>query len=68
MKTSYGSMEITKKVLRDALALHIKAQNRKGKGLRKRWAGSLDCNLKKGKWNPEEYRLLLKAYDRHGSH
>ena len=68
IKTIQASMEITKKVQWEAIAIHFEAQNRKGKDLRKRWTGSLDPNLKKGKWTPEEDQLLLKAYDKHGSH
>lgn len=41
---------------------------RKPKDLRKRWTASLDPNLKKGKWTPEEDKQLLKAYEKHGSH
>ncbi|KAI5957680.1 BAS1 [Candida theae] len=40
---------------------------RKGKDCRKRWSNSLDPNLRKGKWTPEEDELLVKAFEKFGS-
>lgn len=40
---------------------------RKPKDCRKRWVSSLDPNLKKGKWTPEEDQKLLLAYQKHGA-
>lgn len=40
---------------------------RKPKDVRKRWANSLDPNLKKGRWTAQEDECLLKSYEKHGS-
>ena len=41
--------------------------SRKPKMCRKRWANSLDPNLKKGKWSPEEDELLIRTYQKYGA-
>ncbi|CCD25326.1 Bas1p NDAI_0E05090 [Naumovozyma dairenensis CBS 421] len=79
IKTIQQSMSITKEIPWDLLATEFNAttndnhnkkvtNKRTAKDLRKRWSGSLDPNLKKGKWTPEEDELLIKAYSKHGSH
>lgn len=57
-----------KKVSWEDIAAQFKNSLRKPKELRKRWTSSLDPNLKRGKWDPEEDEMLLRAYAKHGSH
>ncbi|CAH2355607.1 hypothetical protein CLIB1423_29S01024 [[Candida] railenensis] len=40
---------------------------RKAKDCRKRWCNSLDPNLRKGKWTPEEDAQLLSAFQKYGA-
>lgn len=40
---------------------------RKAKDCRKRWALSLDPNLRRGKWTPEEDELLVQQFRQHGA-
>lgn len=56
------------KISWESISLLFKNSTRKPKDLRKRWTSSLDPNLKKGKWAPEEDVLLMKAYEKHGPH
>lgn len=39
---------------------------RKAKDYKKRWTGSLDPNVKKGKWSQEEDARLIEAYEKFG--
>ncbi|ODV60432.1 uncharacterized protein ASCRUDRAFT_25882, partial [Ascoidea rubescens DSM 1968] len=59
-KSSYNDL-----ITWDAISKEL--PNRKPKDCRKRWSNSLDPNLRKGKWTPEEDMLLLRAYERHGA-
>ncbi|OBA23173.1 hypothetical protein METBIDRAFT_37982, partial [Metschnikowia bicuspidata var. bicuspidata NRRL YB-4993] len=40
---------------------------RKAKDCRKRWALSLDPNLRRGKWTPEEDALLVLQFEKYGA-
>ncbi|CDH11189.1 uncharacterized protein ZBAI_02975 [Zygosaccharomyces bailii ISA1307] len=62
------SERVCKNISWEHIANLFNDPTRKPKDLRKRWTASLDPNLKKGKWTPEEDRQLLKAYEKHGSH
>lgn len=66
--TIQESCEIARKISWDSLLLKFCNNLRTAKDLKKRWTGSLDPNLKKGKWTPEEDQLLTKAYEKHGPH
>ncbi|QLQ82269.1 hypothetical protein HG537_0H00300 [Torulaspora globosa] len=68
IKSIQESEEACKKVSWEDIAARFKNSHRKPKELRKRWTSSLDPNLKRGKWDPDEDELLLKAYAKHGSH
>ncbi|CCF59423.1 hypothetical protein KAFR_0H00130 [Kazachstania africana CBS 2517] len=68
IKSIQESIEISKKISWENLASKFENSLRTGKDLRKRWTGSLDPNLKKGRWTKEEDELLVKAYEKHGSH
>lgn len=41
--------------------------SRKPKDFKKRWMTSLDPNLRKGKWTPEEDEKLKQAYEKYGA-
>lgn len=62
------SNELSRKVKWDQIIREFKDTSRKPKDLRKRWCGSLDPNLKKGKWTADEDARLLKAFEKHGAH
>ncbi|EDO14613.1 hypothetical protein Kpol_304p5 [Vanderwaltozyma polyspora DSM 70294] len=64
----HESIELSKKIPWESIARDFEHQNRKAKDLKKRWSGSLDPNVKKGKWTPDEDAKLLKAYEKYGSH
>lgn len=68
IKSIQESESVCKRVSWEDIAAMFKNSPRKPKELRKRWASSLDPNLKRGKWAPEEDDLLLKAYAKHGPH
>lgn len=68
IKSIQESEQACKKVSWEDIAARFKSSPRKPKELRKRWTSSLDPNLKRGKWAPDEDELLLKAYAKHGSH
>ncbi|QLL31861.1 hypothetical protein HG536_0C00280 [Torulaspora globosa] len=68
IKSIQESEQACKKVSWEDIAARFKNSHRKPKELRKRWTSSLDPNLKRGKWDPDEDELLLKAYAKHGSH
>ncbi|KAM9887972.1 hypothetical protein OXX69_013185, partial [Metschnikowia pulcherrima] len=40
---------------------------RKAKDCRKRWASSLDPNLRRGKWTPAEDALLVQQFAKYGA-
>lgn len=68
VKTIQQSNHLSKCIAWDVLATRFKHTVRTSKDVRKRWTGSLDPNLKKGKWTQEEDEQLLKAYEEHGPH
>ncbi|KOG98410.1 Bas1p [Saccharomyces eubayanus] len=68
VKTIQQSNHLSKCIAWDVLATRFKHTVRTSKDVRKRWTGSLDPNLKKGKWTQEEDDQLLKAYEEHGPH
>ncbi|GAV52711.1 hypothetical protein ZYGR_0AG07020 [Zygosaccharomyces rouxii] len=68
IKTIQESEKICKNISWEHIANLFNDPARKPKDLRKRWTSSLDPNLKKGKWTPEEDAQLLKAYEAHGPH
>lgn len=68
IKSIQESELVCQKVSWEDIAARFKNSHRKPKELRKRWTSSLDPNLKRGKWDPDEDELLLKAYAKHGSH
>ncbi|CAR26721.1 hypothetical protein ZYGR_0H05440 [Zygosaccharomyces rouxii] len=68
IKTIQESERICKNISWEHIANLFNDPARKPKDLRKRWTSSLDPNLKKGKWTPEEDAQLLKAYETHGAH
>lgn len=68
VKTIQESEIACGKVSWENIAMQFKNGLRKPKDLRKRWTASLDPNLKKGKWAPDEDVILLKAYEKHGPH
>lgn len=68
IKTIQESERICKSISWENIANLFNDPTRKPKDLRKRWTSSLDPNLKKGKWTPEEDSQLLKAYETHGPH
>lgn len=68
VKTIQESEIACGKVSWENIAMQFKNGLRKPKDLRKRWTASLDPNLKKGKWAPEEDVILLKSYEKHGPH
>ncbi|QID86538.1 myb-like DNA-binding protein bas1 [Saccharomyces pastorianus] len=68
VKTIQQSNHLSKCIAWDVLATRFKHTVRTSKDVRKRWTGSLDPNLKKGKWTREEDDQLLKAYEEHGPH
>lgn len=68
VKTIQESITLSKKIPWEKLAAEYKLDRRTAKDLRKRWTGSLDPNLKKGKWTKEEDELLIKSYEKHGPH
>ncbi|EJS42822.1 bas1p [Saccharomyces arboricola H-6] len=68
VRTIQQSNHLSKCIAWDVLATRFKHTVRTAKDVRKRWTGSLDPNLKKGKWTQEEDEQLLKAYEEHGPH
>ena len=68
VKTIQQSLDVTKSIPWDSLAQRFRNTLRNGKDLRKRWSGSLDPNLKKGRWTKDEDDRLIRAYEKHGSH
>lgn len=50
----------------DWVAISNKLATRKAKECKKRWMGSLDPHLRKGKWTQAEDALLVKAYKKYG--
>lgn len=68
IETIQESEKICKNISWERIANMFNDPARKPKDLRKRWTSSLDPNLKKGKWTPEEDGQLLKAYEIHGPH
>ncbi|CAI4045423.1 Bas1p SKDI_11G3080 [Saccharomyces kudriavzevii IFO 1802] len=68
VKTIQQSNHLSKCIAWDVLATRFKHTVRTSKDVRKRWTGSLDPNLKKGKWTQDEDEQLLKAYEDHGPH
>ncbi|GMM55018.1 Bas1 protein [Maudiozyma humilis] len=67
ISTIQQSLEVTKSIPWDTLARRFRNNLRNGKDLRKRWSGSLDPNLKKGRWTKDEDERLIKAYEKHGA-
>ena len=65
--TIQESMEIAKKISWETLAKQHKSGVRTAKELKKRWTGSLDPNLKRGRWTAEEDDLLIKSYEKYGA-
>ena len=65
--TIQESMEIAKKISWETLAKQHKSGVRTAKELKKRWTGSLDPNLKRGRWTTEEDDLLIKSYEKYGA-
>ncbi|AMD23019.1 HHR250Wp [Eremothecium sinecaudum] len=55
-----------KKIPWEKVVLNFDTRIRKPKDVRKRWTSSLDPNLKKGRWTPEEDMFLLRSYEKHG--
>lgn len=68
VKTVQESLKIVKLLQWDILCANFSNKSRTAKDLRKRWSGSLDPNVKKGRWTKEEDELLLKSYEKHGPH
>lgn len=66
--TVQESLKIVKLLQWDILCSKFSNKSRTAKDLRKRWSGSLDPNVKKGRWTKEEDELLLKSYENHGPH
>ncbi|AEY97981.1 FAFR297Wp [Eremothecium gossypii FDAG1] len=66
IRTIRESQEVCKQIPWEKVVLYFDTKVRKPKDVRKRWTSSLDPNLKKGRWTPEEDRLLLESYQRHG--
>ncbi|AGO11175.1 AaceriAFR297Wp [[Ashbya] aceris (nom. inval.)] len=66
IRTIRESQEVCKQIPWEKVVLYFDTKVRKPKDVRKRWTSSLDPNLKKGRWTPEEDRLLLESYERHG--
>lgn len=68
LKTFRDSVEATKKISWDALSQRFRNSLRTAKDLKKRWTGSLDPNLKKGRWTKEEDERLIQSYEKFGAH
>lgn len=62
------SAQILRKIPWDVITNQFSNKTRSAKDLRKRWTGSLDPSVKKGRWTEEEDALLLKSYEKHGPH
>ncbi|CAB4256053.1 similar to Saccharomyces cerevisiae YKR099W BAS1 Myb-related transcription factor involved in regulating basal and induced expression of genes of the purine and histidine biosynthesis pathways [Maudiozyma barnettii] len=68
VKTIHESVEVSKRVPWESLAQKFRNELRTAKDLRKRWTGSLDPNLKKGRWTKEEDEQLIRSYEKFGAH
>lgn len=68
IKTIQESIEASKRIPWELLAEKFRNNLRNVKDLKKRWTGSLDPNLKKGRWTKEEDEQLIKSYERNGPH
>ena len=68
LKTFRDSVEASKNISWDALAQRFRNSLRTAKDLKKRWTGSLDPNLKKGRWTKEEDERLIQSYEKFGAH
>ncbi|SMN22309.1 similar to Saccharomyces cerevisiae YKR099W BAS1 Myb-related transcription factor involved in regulating basal and induced expression of genes of the purine and histidine biosynthesis pathways [Maudiozyma saulgeensis] len=68
VKTIQESVEVSKRVPWEVLAQKFKNELRTAKDLKKRWTGSLDPNLKKGRWTKEEDEQLIRSYEKFGAH
>lgn len=66
IKSIQQSNAISKRIVWDKLAKKFQSESRKPADVKKRWVSSLDPNLKKGKWTPEEDQLLLNSYEKYG--
>lgn len=64
--SKYSNEKIDPDVI-DWSAIQDKMGNRKAKECKKRWMGSVDPHLRKGKWTPEEDQLLVQAYKKYGA-
>lgn len=68
IKSIQESSKVVKLLQWDVICSKFSNKSRNPKDLKKRWTGSLDPNVKKGRWTREEDELLLKSYEKHGAH
>ena len=68
IKSIQESSKVVKLLQWDVICAKFSNKSRNPKDLKKRWTGSLDPNVKKGRWTKEEDELLLKSYEKHGAH
>lgn len=68
IKSIQESSKVVKLLQWDVICSKFSNKSRNPKDLKKRWTGSLDPNVKKGRWTKEEDELLLKSYEKHGAH
>ena len=68
IKSIQESSKVVKLLQWDVICSKFSNKSRTPKDLKKRWTGSLDPNVKKGRWTKEEDELLLKSYEKHGPH
>lgn len=68
IKSIQESSKIVKLLQWDVICSKFSNKSRNPKDLKKRWTGSLNPNVKKGRWTKEEDELLLKSYKKHGAH